>query len=299
MAIRDHVTRTPRMRGKITLVDPPNGIVEAVCRDGAARRIGIATTSTLFRWPIEGEEWAVYEQNGQWYLGERFTDIDTPPPLSAVATGESRIDSSTIWTPEGHRVNLNADLDVAALTGRTSTLELYTPRVITATAVSSISLGAIAGENITGVRISLHGYTSGGGTWIRLKPNGLATIATSTLIQRTAWPVGGPQVAQAIGGSNVNLVTAGLAVCDVAWASGGSNSNGVSASGVLFTKVMGFARRYWSGIYSAQDIAINGSTFLEGTLATLWEDTTTPITSLTLSVDSGTFTGRIVLEPLP
>lgn len=80
MSIKDHINRVPKMRARITTVDTTNLYVECVAKDGQVRRINVQEQlPTLFRWPTEGEEWMIAEQNGSWYLGDRVnTTLDYP-----------------------------------------------------------------------------------------------------------------------------------------------------------------------------------------------------------------------------
>jgi hypothetical protein len=96
------------------MVDPANSIIDVIGHDGAARRLNITSLSALFRWPVEGEEWMIEEQNGQWALGERVlasapddrtvdTNILTPGDIAVdLPVGKKIITSNyNVTTPAG------------------------------------------------------------------------------------------------------------------------------------------------------------------------------------------------------
>lgn len=72
MAIRDHQTRVAKLRVTIVTVDPTQRLIEAVAQDGAVRRLATFDAPNNFRWPREGEQWSIYEENGYWTLGNQF-----------------------------------------------------------------------------------------------------------------------------------------------------------------------------------------------------------------------------------
>jgi hypothetical protein len=168
------------------------------------------------------------------------------------------------------------------------------PIVIPVNGLGSVDLGPVPGESITGVRVTLAGQTAGtgGNTYIRLRPNGLASITANQLTERTYWD-GAVQNHDAQLGGNTGGQP-GLIICATDW---GVGANSVHAFGVLNTKI-GTARA-WTGIYSNQDVVTNGSRILSGRVLANWNEGSTPITSLLFALDAGTFTGRIVLEMLP
>jgi hypothetical protein len=59
---------TRRYGAKITTVDPTQGLVEAVTKDGTIMRVSVYTIPTAFRWPQVGENWMIRQENGSWYL---------------------------------------------------------------------------------------------------------------------------------------------------------------------------------------------------------------------------------------
>lgn len=170
-------------------------------------------------------------------------------------------------------------------------------KLIEVASLSSIDLGAIDGDGITAVRINLVGKVVGntGNTFIRLRPNGLSSFSASSIAERTSWPSGGPQGHDVVYGSNATT-TSGFLLCATDW---GARDNAVKAYQTLDTRVDATSRRHLSGIYSNQDIEVDANNLLSARVLTEWNDNSTVITSLLVSIDSGTFTGRIVLEELP
>jgi hypothetical protein len=96
MAISDFVSTTPRWKARIVTSDPEQNWIEAVVGDGAVRRLSIGSNGSSFRWPVEGETWTIYQENGTWCLGERWPD---PEEFSATSLqpGQVLIDGSTIF----------------------------------------------------------------------------------------------------------------------------------------------------------------------------------------------------------
>jgi hypothetical protein len=90
MAIRDHVQRVRKLRGRVTTVDPSQRIVEVVTADGNAHRVYITDISAGgFVWPIEGEDWSIYEENGMWVLGNKFLNQDEAVELESLQPGDT------------------------------------------------------------------------------------------------------------------------------------------------------------------------------------------------------------------
>lgn len=72
MAIKDHVNRVAKMRISITAVDPAQRLIHAVGADGGAKQVSVFDVPAYFVWPRVGEQWTAYEENGYWYLGNKF-----------------------------------------------------------------------------------------------------------------------------------------------------------------------------------------------------------------------------------
>lgn len=96
MAMRDHLTRVSKLRAQITSVDPANHIVDVIGADNGARRIMVWEVPSSFRWPVEGEAWSIYEENGNWYLGSRANEPTDTFPISGMQAGSMRLDSADI-----------------------------------------------------------------------------------------------------------------------------------------------------------------------------------------------------------
>ncbi len=88
MAVRHFVNQTNKLRATILTVSISRGLVEARSRDGAIRQIAGFETATVFRWPKEGEEWAIYEENGYWKLGGRFLNDEERRAVADMGEGD-------------------------------------------------------------------------------------------------------------------------------------------------------------------------------------------------------------------
>lgn len=104
MAVKDHLTRVSKLRARITTVDPSQRIIEVATADGNARRLAVFDILPGFTWPKEGEEWSIYEENGQWVLGKKFLNQDEADQLEALAPGDTwqtapifLINDSGVW----------------------------------------------------------------------------------------------------------------------------------------------------------------------------------------------------------
>lgn len=104
MAISDHWHRVAKYRATIVEVDPTNNIIDARMGDGAPRRIMVWEVPSGFRWPVVGEEWSVYEQNGSWYLGDRINDLLDDHPITNMQPGDQRLDGVRIFDSKGNRL---------------------------------------------------------------------------------------------------------------------------------------------------------------------------------------------------
>jgi parallel beta-helix repeat protein len=98
MPISDHYRggQTEKMAVAIVTCDPSVGRIEGVGRDAAVIQIG-SPQGALVRWPKEGEYWIVRRENGLWQLDSLAEASGT------VATGDSLLESETLWTPSGER----------------------------------------------------------------------------------------------------------------------------------------------------------------------------------------------------
>lgn len=172
--------------------------------------------------------------------------------------------------------------------------------LFTVSGVSNIALGAVDGENITGVRLTGFGTTalSGGGTGagIYLRINGV-NINAGYLLQR-AWKDAVPNFFNDSQGINTAPGQSGLLIGSSGWA---VTANAVGFNGTLFTKVIN--RRHWLGSYFYQDIAVDANKILHTDIVAFWHDLATPVTSLDIllvpNAGTVTFTGRVLMEILP
>lgn len=189
---------------------------------------------------------------------------------------------------DGVAVPLDARLDV--IEARRRVIPVLTP-------ASVIDLGAVAGEDVTGVRISLSGRTvgHGGNALVRLRPNGLTGITTSAMfdfVSHGAAPTYTSTSGTSQGGAPAS--NNGLAVASTQWV---VNSNDLSLDGTFYTR--SGKNRHWIGEYIAQDLVTDPNKWLLGHTSAVWHNTATAITGLVLALDAGTFVGRISLEFLP
>lgn len=97
MAIKDHVSRVSKLRARIVTVDPTQRLIEVVTPDAAVRRLAVFETPPSFTWPKEGEEWSIYQENGYWYLGNRFANIDDPVKIEDLQPGDNLLLANAIF----------------------------------------------------------------------------------------------------------------------------------------------------------------------------------------------------------
>lgn len=88
MSISNHLARTPKLNIVITTVDPSKRDVRGVAADGYERMIAIYDLRGNFRWPVEGETWTIYQENGMWFLGAAWEAPDTPMPITSLGPGD-------------------------------------------------------------------------------------------------------------------------------------------------------------------------------------------------------------------
>lgn len=180
--------------------------------------------------------------------------------------------------------------DLATAVGRVM------PRApITVSSASVIDLGAIDGDNITGVRISLSGQTfgTGGNTYMRVRPNGAASVLMQNYAHRVLTNGGGYTTTDSgLFGGAFSVGNMLLAATD--W---GTASNQLDAHGTFYTAT-GHWRTYL-GQYANRDAVSDGNLSAAGRVVSTWAEETIPITSLSLTLDAGTFTGRVSVEIVP
>lgn len=96
MALNDHLNRVSKMRAHIVTVDPSQKLIEALTADGSVKRLVVADVPNSFMWPREGEDWSIYEENGYWYLGNKYLDQEEDRLLRAMLPGTGRISNPKI-----------------------------------------------------------------------------------------------------------------------------------------------------------------------------------------------------------
>jgi hypothetical protein len=111
MALSDHLTRVAKLRATIVTVDPSQRLIEAVTAEGGPpRRLAIFDIPNGFMWPVEGEDWSIYEENGYWRLGNKYLNDDEDALLlplylrqRPLATAIGCISRRWRWQPQGCR----------------------------------------------------------------------------------------------------------------------------------------------------------------------------------------------------
>lgn len=189
---------------------------------------------------------------------------------------------------------------IATLEKRIALLERPTTSkfVRTFSAVSSgVLLDAFDGQAFTAVRLTVTGNTAttASNTFLRIKPNGLSTMQTAAIAQRSYTNVAPTYTpaADAIYGGAYGL-SPGIVICETDW---GTASNNIWADGILSLQTGRV--RGWLGNFGNSDAVTDGNQRLSGRIHSLWGDLTTVVSSLRWSVDAGTFTGRISVELIP
>lgn len=179
---------------------------------------------------------------------------------------------------------------------RVTTLESRSRLITLTSGVSSISLGTFDGDNITGVRIFGAVRTASAGTGnpkFTLKINALSTISQTSITQR---------LVRSAAATTTDLITfqgdpaagPGIVVASCDWA---TSANDVTFNGILSTK--SGKLRHYQGTYINQDLISNSANNLSGRLYSIYHDGVPTISSLTLELGVGTFTGRVSVEILP
>jgi hypothetical protein len=95
VGVGDHISPVRKLRGRVSTVDPSQDLVEVICQDRQARRLALFDLPENFRWPIEGEEWSIYEENGYWRLGNRFYSAEEREALRGLEPGQGLADGES------------------------------------------------------------------------------------------------------------------------------------------------------------------------------------------------------------
>lgn len=104
MAVSDFWTRVAKLRATIIECDPAQNTVDVRAGDGGTRRIMVWEVPSGFRWPVVGEDWSIYEQNGSWYLGDRINNSGDDHSITAMQPGDQRLDGDRIFDTRGDRI---------------------------------------------------------------------------------------------------------------------------------------------------------------------------------------------------
>jgi hypothetical protein len=168
--------------------------------------------------------------------------------------------------------------------------------------VSSFAIGAVDGNNITGVRLSFIGAINGAGVGvaaplIRLKPNGATSIPAQAVASRVYTPTPSYAATADATYGGAFATVAGLGVCQKSWAVNNGDEH-VSFTGIFFTPIS-LGWRQWDGTFTARDLGADGNRGLKGNVFGAWQDNTTTVASLTLAIDAGTFSGKLTMEIIP
>lgn len=101
MAVSDHMKQGLHQKSvvRIITVNIPQGYLEAVMKDGAMVHILIKGVPTVFRWPMTGEVWTVWRENGYWILGERIEEkADAQGWIADLEEGDTQITGNVVIT---------------------------------------------------------------------------------------------------------------------------------------------------------------------------------------------------------
>lgn len=94
MAVRDHINRVNKLRAQIVTVDPSQRLIQVVTADGGLRQLSVYDIPSQFTWPLEGEEWSIYEENGYWYLGNKWLNPDEDEEFKNLSPGDTYLPSN-------------------------------------------------------------------------------------------------------------------------------------------------------------------------------------------------------------
>lgn len=188
---------------------------------------------------------------------------------------------------------------VAELESRLEALQRQfsnTRRVYTFSGASTLSLGSFDGDNITGIRISAAGLTVGHttDTWMRLRPNGSSAYSCAHTVHRfytDSTPSNGHDII--LGGA---ITTNQIVVAATNW---NTNGNYLAFEGTFFTNKLANQTRQYIGRYQNEDYVNSALQRLQGNILGFWYDASTVLSSLSLGLDAGTFSGRVSVEVLP
>jgi hypothetical protein len=169
-------------------------------------------------------------------------------------------------------------------------------RIFDLASVTRVDLGPFEGDLVTGVRITIAGYVDtspAANTFMRLQPNGLSSLSgLGLMINRQLWD--GTSHTQGLLFGGALSTSVGFAVAATDWS---VTRCGLWAEGVFYTsRVGGVGARKWSGSYDNQDYVTTRSRRVNGQVEGTWDDPSTPVTSIVLAMDDGTFTGRVHAE---
>jgi hypothetical protein len=209
------------------------------------------------------------------------------------------LDPPRMIDPYYHQAQRIAELEgrIALLEQKAVTRSDKYVRVLPSGTTSMEIANRINGDAITGVRISgfLKLLLASSRPFVRLKPNGLSSMGTSAVWQRVYFQTP-TQVSDTQFGAN-SATQAGLILTRGDWP--GSATQTATFDGVFFTTTGLGGRRHWIGTATSQDLSVSSNNYLSARAFSWWEDVTTTVTSLTLSVDAGTMEGRVTVEILP
>lgn len=104
MALSDHLSSVKKLRARIVSVDTTQNMIDVITV-GGPQRITVWEVPADFRWPIEGEDWSIYEENGYWYLGNRANEPTDKFSINQMDPGAMRLDSDKIYDKNGIRID--------------------------------------------------------------------------------------------------------------------------------------------------------------------------------------------------
>ena len=77
---------------RIITVNVKERYIEAALKDGAMIHVLVSTVPAIFQWPMTGEVWTVWRENGYWKLGERVeSPLDDMGWVESLEEGDTQI----------------------------------------------------------------------------------------------------------------------------------------------------------------------------------------------------------------
>lgn len=180
---------------------------------------------------------------------------------------------------------------------RLKRLEQRSSKPFDLVAASSIDLGSVDGDNITGVRLFGHVTVAGisGASFLRIRPNGLSVMPQNAIGEEVSLGTGPSYTTSGVAGLYSGGVFAGgtgLAIADLRAFTAAALD--ITFHGFFSTHTG--VRRIYQGMSTTVDLTTDSNRMSQDVLSGRWNDTTTVVESLLMSADSGTLTGRVTMQ---